>query len=107
MTSRFSRLEILDSKTVWGFVIKKFESCLHKFSDIILGILFKAIRHKTITIISATVLVNYQGNKWVDNNYPQYEVSLDIQETTLAVYNLSTNIYALSKPFVVTIIYEE
>lgn len=56
LTSRFSRLEILDSKTVWGFVIKKFESGLHKFSDVILGILFKAIRHKAVTLISATVL---------------------------------------------------
>ena len=56
LTSRFSRLEILDSKTVWGFVIKKFESGLHKFSYVILGILFKAIRHKAVTLISATVL---------------------------------------------------
>ena len=56
LTSRFSKLEILEKKSLKGRFINGFEKILSMFSNLIMDILFKALRHKFATMAIATVV---------------------------------------------------
>ncbi len=56
MTSRFSKLEKLNRKSLWGGFILRFESGIDGFALFIQGILVWSLRHKFVTLFIATVL---------------------------------------------------
>lgn len=56
LTSRFSKLEHLDRKTLWGKTITYFEGGITHFSNFIQRTLNWSLRHKITTLLVATVL---------------------------------------------------
>ncbi|GAB1473186.1 hypothetical protein MASR2M69_06270 [Bacteroidota bacterium] len=56
LTSRFSKLERFDKRTLWGRIISVFEAGVEIFTKEILKILGWSLRHKFATITLATVL---------------------------------------------------
>ena len=56
LTSRFSKLERFDKKTLWGRIISVFEAGVDIFTKAILKILGWSLRHKFATMTVATVL---------------------------------------------------
>ena len=60
LTSRFGKLDVLDTDTVWGRVMAWFESIVGRFGNWVAGVLRKALGHKRwvgIAVIAMTVLV--------------------------------------------------
>ena len=60
LTSRFGKLDVLDTDTVWGRVMAWFESIVARFGNWVAGVLRKALGHKRwvgIAVIAMTVLV--------------------------------------------------
>ncbi|MCQ2187938.1 MAG: efflux RND transporter permease subunit [Bacteroidales bacterium] len=60
LTSRFGKLDVLDTGTVWGRVMAWFESIVGRFGNWVAGVLRKALGHKRwvgIAVIAMTVLV--------------------------------------------------
>ena len=60
LTSRFGKLDVLDTGTVWGRVMAWFESIVARFGNWVAGVLRKALGHKRwvgIAVIAMTVLV--------------------------------------------------
>lgn len=60
LTSRFGKLDVLDTDTAWGRVMAWFESIVARFGNWVAGVLRKALGHKRwvgIAVIAMTVLV--------------------------------------------------
>ena len=60
LTSRFGKLDVLDTDTAWGKVMNWFEGIVRKFGDWVAGVLRKALGHKRwvgLAVIVLTVLV--------------------------------------------------
>ena len=60
LTSRFGKLDVLDTNTVWGRVMAWFERVVASFGDWVSGVLRKSLGHKRwvgIAVIALTVLV--------------------------------------------------
>lgn len=56
LTSRFSKLENLNRKSVWGAIITAFEKAITAFSEVIQRLLAWSLRRKWITLGIATLL---------------------------------------------------
>jgi len=56
LTSRFAKLEHLDRKTLWGKIITVFEAGIDSFSNFIQHILTWSLRHRWITIATASLM---------------------------------------------------
>lgn len=56
ITSRFSKLEKLKGRTWWGKLILGFEKLLDLFVDAMQSFLIWSLRHKSITILMATIM---------------------------------------------------
>ncbi|MCQ2176345.1 MAG: efflux RND transporter permease subunit [Bacteroidales bacterium] len=60
LTSRFGKMDVLDTNTAWGRIMSKFEKGVRNFSDGVAGLLKKALGHKKIVglaVLAVTVLV--------------------------------------------------
>ena len=60
LTSRFGKMDVIDTDTVWGKVMSGFEKLVESFSNMVSGILKKALSHKRmvgIIVIALTVMI--------------------------------------------------
>lgn len=60
LTSRFGKMDVIDTDTVWGRVMSGFEKLVESFSNMVSGILKKALSHKRmvgIIVIALTVMI--------------------------------------------------
>lgn len=60
LTSRFGKMDVIDTDTVWGKVMSGFEKLVENFSNMVSGILKKALSHKRmvgIIVIALTVMI--------------------------------------------------
>lgn len=60
LTSRFGKLDVLDTKTVWGRMMQWFENIVSRFGNWVSDLLRKSLNHKRwvgIAVIAMTVLV--------------------------------------------------
>ncbi|MCQ2120090.1 MAG: efflux RND transporter permease subunit, partial [Bacteroidales bacterium] len=60
MTSKFGRMDVLDTGTIWGRALSRFEGWVRSFSDWVAGLLKKCLGRKRwvgIAVIAVTVLV--------------------------------------------------
>jgi len=101
MTSRFSKLEKLNPKSLWGGFILGFEREIDRFSRFIQGILVWALRHKFVTLLIATILFigsigllggGFIGSEFL-NNGDMGECILDVEypkDYTVRQNNLAT-----------------
>jgi len=60
LTSRFGKLDVIDTKTVWGKLMTWFEKQISRFSNWVSGVLRASLRHKRrvgLVVLALTILV--------------------------------------------------